>query len=637
MFDSNKPAEVINPPTVEINPAENFEPEIIGGITFPRVASQRIRSMSADERAQWDADRYRAQTDLMYLGVNVLGFDFQENPHRALFDLFPKMRPGTPFLMLDQKIKKRLILWPRGLYKTTATRVFMLAAILNYPQIRIGYLTGSDSLAVQQLQALRLLLSNASTDEGSRLRYLFPEFVLTSKLTKKGWVDISPNWGSQHVFSAPARTETTSAESTFTIFTPESTSSGRHFSLLVIDDLVNNSNADSGSALKKTWETYLLLQPLLDPGGYSIVAGTRYSFDDTYGKILELATTLEGNAWHISVKTCWSAGDCLNCPHPDCHHDRSTNILHPTCSAENCTCIGFVAKPGTAGTLFPQAIKKSTGDPIGHTEKWLREMESADARTFANQMLNSPLADAEVVFTEALIQGNTLFNAKDIPGYSTPGATTYVCGDLAFSDSPDSDESVLITFRTYLGRIYIVDLWHGHWKNDLLLTFIVRALKTKTPKHLYLEKPQNPDPIEALLRMKAMQNNCASVPLIWLPTGNQKDAKLLRINRAQPVFLADRLKIAANIGTIAGAPQFPDSYARLLSQLTKFPRGGSGHDDLADCLGMCIDAVATTNVLAEPVQITQTAPNWLQRLHQSPIMDESYPDNGAGTGLCCGG
>lgn len=185
---------------------DNFEPLVQDGISFPRVASNRIRNMPAAERASWDADRLRCKLDPLELS-NVLNFDMQPNPHRALFAeiALPMQNPAPDFSKLDETIKKRMVLWPRGTHKTSAVMVAIVQTILNYADVRILFLTGSDDLARRQLKRVRLLFEHPT----ERFKYLFPEFIFVSRQKKSGaWVDIQNPMGTAHEFTVPCRPST---------------------------------------------------------------------------------------------------------------------------------------------------------------------------------------------------------------------------------------------------------------------------------------------------------------------------------------------------------------------------------------------------------------------------------------------
>jgi len=126
--------------------SENFEPLIIDDIPFPRVASQRIRAMSVEARAEWDAARFKCKTDQLYLS-DVLGLDLVENPaSRVVQHILEETardsdgRTRSSGQAADDPLASRSRknrLQPRR----DGT------IILNYPNARLCFLTGGDHLA----------------------------------------------------------------------------------------------------------------------------------------------------------------------------------------------------------------------------------------------------------------------------------------------------------------------------------------------------------------------------------------------------------------------------------------------------------------------------------------------------------
>jgi hypothetical protein len=226
---------------------DDDSPLTLDGTVFPRVASQTIRGMSAEERAEWTAQRLRCRTDQLILS-NILGMDLQPNPHRALFAQFLQKRPGLPISDLDPVYKKRMILWSRNTCKTSSIRVEMAQIILNYPNVRLCFLTGNDDLAKRQLGGLKQIFERP-TPEFLRL---FPEYCLTSRQNRrtKEWEDQLDELGNMHEFTVPCRTSTVYAEPTFAISTARSVKAGSHFDFIFIDDLVNDQNYQRLSSSK---------------------------------------------------------------------------------------------------------------------------------------------------------------------------------------------------------------------------------------------------------------------------------------------------------------------------------------------------------------------------------------------------
>jgi hypothetical protein len=598
--------------------ADLFEPLIIDGSIFPRIASQRIRSMSPTERAEWDEARFKCKSDPLYLS-EVLEFDLVENPHRMLFAQFTPMRPGIPLAQLDPLIKRRMVLWSRGHAKTVGLRVAMVQTILNFPNGRICFLTGGDQLAKLQLGALKKVFEQPKP----RFLELFPEFCLTSHQNKKTheWVDTLDELGTQHEFTVPCRTNTVFAEPTFKISTAKKVKAGGHFDFLFCDDLVNETNIGSTKALDKCYSDFLTLVPLLEPTGYLIVTGTRYFFGDAYEQIIEQSKLAgEASLWHFSIRDCWSTC-CKTCGRPDVFHDRSVNILQPPGFAEY-ECPGFVSD-GVRAPLFPQ-VKTRDGRMFGFTLEILDKIKAdVGADLFACQYENNPLAAESQTFTETLIGGQTIHDTKLIPNYFT-ASLTFVVGDFADSTLAERDLSVLYVCRKHQGRLFVFDCRFGRWGSAELVDNIIRVLMDPDcrPGIMYFEKTLGSGHLNDLIVARANQLGLPKVPIEWLKAGNRKGSKSLRIGNIQEALKSKRLIL------FSGMP----GYQQLVDQLVKWPR--VKHDDMADCLGRVVEA-PTGYEYENPPQ-PQSASNWLNRLHGCVPEDPNYPDSGGGSGLCCG-
>src|ERR1700676_1543806 len=267
---------------------------------FPRGFIKWYEHANPEEKTQWFTERFLCLKYPLFLSgfveakksgdpdlpkeyVPILGMDFQHDPHTLLFKQFLQMRPGEDFVLsdLDTVTKKRMILWPRGLFKTSSIIVEIVQTVLNYPNVRICFMTGGDQLAKRQLARVKRVFEKPT----QRFKTLFPEFCLRSIRNKKikdetdprAWSDELCKMGTAHEFTVPARTNETAAEPTFAISTAKSVKAGSHFDLIIIDDLVNDQNYRSVKALEKCFQDYLDICPLLDPSGFIVMTGTRLS------------------------------------------------------------------------------------------------------------------------------------------------------------------------------------------------------------------------------------------------------------------------------------------------------------------------------------------------------------------------
>ena len=156
------------------------------------------------------AERNRARTDYFFLANDVLGMDFQEDVHSDLFDALPDFRPDQPWQEQFGRWQKRLILHPRGHYKTSAVVVAIIRAIICYPDVRILLMQGSLKVTKTLMHAVRSHFDG--TASRSRFQELFPEFCGSK----------SELAASQLEFTTPARTRKQIAQATVTCASPRS-------------------------------------------------------------------------------------------------------------------------------------------------------------------------------------------------------------------------------------------------------------------------------------------------------------------------------------------------------------------------------------------------------------------------------
>jgi hypothetical protein len=612
---------------------------------FPKQFVKLFEGMNPDERTDWFRGRYRCLKYHLYLSgfveatkpgdpdlpkeyVPILGMDFQDNPHSKLFGCFLQKQPGTGLVLsdLDQLTKKRMILWPRGLFKTSAVRVDIVQLILNYPDVRICFLTGSDKLAKAQLRAIKQFFEKPT----NRFKWLFPEFCMKSVRNKKivdetdprAWSDELRKMGNAHEFTVPCRVNTFFAEHTFAISTSRSVKAGSHFDVIYIDDLVNEQNYRKVEALETCYQNYIDICPLLEPTGFIIMTGTRYSYGDTYERIQDDAKKemkeMGQTIWKFFIRDCWSRG-CQNCVHTNIYHDYDVNILQPPCTVPGCTCPGYKDR-GDKGVLFPQT-RTVTGRSIGHTLKFLEgELIRTSPEFFANQYENKPIATGAQTFEDTLIGRQTLHYLTDIPPYAS--SFTFAVGDLAYVGQSGRDYSVLYFCRLFQGQIFIYKCEFGTWDSGQVAENVVNGLFAERPNVIFLEKFNGWEAYNNVISAHAMARGVQKVPIQWEKGSQVANAKLIRIGAVKGPLSDKRLWFFAGM----------KGYDQLVQQLVKWPKLGK-HDDFADCVGMVVSA-PTGYQMETPPQAVAVG-NWLRKLSQTHVEEDSYGDNGCGTGICC--
>ena len=67
----------------------------------------------------------------------------------------------------------------------------------------------------------------------------------------------------------------------------ETSKVGMHYDLIFFDDIVSDVNVTTKAQMDKVHECYKKSLSLLKPGGDIIVTGTRWHFNDAYGRIID--------------------------------------------------------------------------------------------------------------------------------------------------------------------------------------------------------------------------------------------------------------------------------------------------------------------------------------------------------------
>jgi predicted nucleic acid-binding protein len=137
---------------------------------------------TAAEQVEIDALRLRARQDLFWLAKSVLGFkEMTEAVHRPMANLFLVKDPTIPLYDLDE-IKRRMLLAPRGSFKTCMDQADIVQLILCYPDIRILIITGTNDLATKMVAELKQFFQSPV------MQKLFPEYAPDPKTR---WGDCS--------------------------------------------------------------------------------------------------------------------------------------------------------------------------------------------------------------------------------------------------------------------------------------------------------------------------------------------------------------------------------------------------------------------------------------------------------------
>jgi phage terminase large subunit-like protein len=168
-----------------------------------------------------------------------------------------------------------LDLWAREHYKSTIITVGLtIQEILRNPEITVGIFSHSRPVAKSFLRQIKREL-----ESNRALQMLFPHIMPPQKGEKRTWSEDD---------GLIVRRRTNPKEATVEAWgLVDGQPTGRHFSLLIYDDVVTTESVTTPDMIRKTTDAWRHSLNLGARGGRIRMIGTRYHAADTYAEILE--------------------------------------------------------------------------------------------------------------------------------------------------------------------------------------------------------------------------------------------------------------------------------------------------------------------------------------------------------------
>lgn len=207
---------------------------------------------------------YLGAVDRFYLLTHILGR--HDALHPWLFDRCREVEL-EPDYFLD--------LWAREHFKSTIiTYAGVVQEILNDPEITIGIFSHTKSIATKFVAQIK-----REFEANHDLRTLYPTICWLKPHSE------APVWSTE---AFTVRRQGNPKEATVEGHgLVEGQPTSRHFLLRVYDDVVTRESVNTPEQVKKTTDAFELSDNLGAGDGRMWMIGTRYSFGDTYGDILD--------------------------------------------------------------------------------------------------------------------------------------------------------------------------------------------------------------------------------------------------------------------------------------------------------------------------------------------------------------
>lgn len=534
----------------------------------------------------------RSKSDLMWLARYFCWRTSQVNPsgdqpieenlideqyYQPLIDLFVK-KDGTKPISKQSEIKTRLLLWPRSGLKSTLDHIDACQWILNWPDIRILYLTAEASLAKGFVGELKAHFQIREGDP-TWMNLFFPSYCF----------DVDKE--AANVFTCPiwAAKKTKRKEATVTASSVGKHKAGRHYQVIKADDAVSDVNTTSSEQCATISEKLFLAEKLLDLGGYYVdYIGTRYHEVDHYGVLLDKHVGAEiissGQGWTLSED-----------------RDTATRIL-----------IGRACqiKPEVAEQLERdgRAITYHEAGPEGcvlllphiMSFAWCLADFTKNEKTFEGQRNQNPRTQQEIEFTRPLLKRCTV-PYTDFPA---EGPISIVW-DFAFSKQKGRDYSTACVVlwgedaeKNPIG--HICEVMRGRFNQATLAKAVVDMAVKWRPFVIGVENAGGSELLTQGINFEAARTGNDQVIAVcsrieWFKVDSQKGAKEVRMRALYPWMLRGGLKFASHCMAFNQPPH--NNMEVLYSEFEKC-LASHHHEDIPDVIAQQFRLYAPKGYLA---------------------------------------
>jgi predicted phage terminase large subunit-like protein len=494
--------------------------------TIPLVQEVRRRC----EQDLWFLGKYFLwDTDVFGVGKPISENFFCEHVHRRVCDMFVKKDKTKPIGQQDWR-KDRLILYPRGTGKSAWDRYDVVQWILNFPDIRILYLTATLPLGegfVGETKGHFII----NEDEPSLMNIYFPEFCFEAK-------DSGPASRLTCPCALWVRKGLDRKEPTVRADAIDATGTGGHYEVIKADDSVSEQNSNNDVQCKKISTGYSQKHKTLVPTGYADKIGTRYADEDMYGEDIQKnigkITRQVGDNWEIIDNEETGLRILIG----------KSIVIKPEVraklEAENRPITYAEAGKDGCTLLFPEL----------HTYEWCLYEYNKNEKIFEGQQNQNPRSATNIVFDRPLMLRHTIpFNDPIVP---TSGP---ICQfwDFAYSTEKGRDWTTgSCMIWNPKNQAIVIDMIRSKFKPAALAKAVVDFAVKYKPFIIGVEKSAGAEFLGLAIQQEAYKTKIPEIIDIcsridWVKPDQGKDAKQTRIKALHPWLTNDMLYFVAHL------------------------------------------------------------------------------------------
>jgi predicted phage terminase large subunit-like protein len=422
---------------------------------------------------------------------------------------------------------KRFLALPRGTAKTSLVQAYATWRVVKDPDLCVFFTSEEKALSLDSVAQISEYLGSPGI-----------ESYYGKHRGDKNW--------QRGKFTSAQRTKFRK-EPTMMAGGVDVSSQGRHFDLIIADDLQGLTN-NSPEGIAKVKEYLRLLWPILNPGGELIWICTRWDYEDVASDILK-EIKQDRQSWdHMGDRAYFG-----------CEGWLGDNEIFPH------------AKIGEP--LFPSVLPKEELDRLRHTmtayhfsAQYENNPQPAEGAYFKpTDLLHVPPHDNE----NPTFQGLTFYMGVD-PAGGTKGVKR---GD---------DTAIVVvgvkgerSSRSY----YVVEADGGQWKPKEIMEKIAAMNDKWRPRVVALETT-GPGKFFAAMLREWMKQEMIYLPIKEVTHAGTTETKADRIARLEPLYRSHAVFHVEHLKN-----------SKLEMQLMRFRPGGATHDDYPDALSMATEVV----------------------------------------------
>jgi phage terminase large subunit-like protein len=508
-------------------------------------------------------EKYKDVSDQTYTWIDGTTHDtHQEICNEFFVAKNPVVKTFKEFANAYVGQKQRLLLVPRGGFKSSIDMADTVQWILNYPEVTIIILTGVLKLANDFVGEIK---SHFTLEEGTADGLAANLYHTKKPLRPRTMDDDTPlmfqvlfaehctfeDDGKESEFQTPA-TSATGTGCTVWAASIDQNLSGWHAGIMKLDDVVTNENSRTTDRIININKQVSINNAMLHPYGFYDKIGTWYDQEDTYGQDMKHIKFCEKNGDPVPMKVylrpCWW---------PNAAAVKAGKVESEM--TENDWELWF----NVPGQLTYQFLRSKMHDIEG----------------FAIKYLNDPTKAHTVKFPRELLERRTI-HSNQLP----QAGLRVTCVDTAYSTKSWADYTVIITALIYGGRFYIIDMQRGRFNEYELPVKIATVAHQWRPSRICIEDSVGVKWLGKEI-YREMDKLKTRVPLEFISLGKGSKASAKDV-KAKPVlrFLGDERLLFAN--QCVGLEE-------LYTELAAFGTAASTHDDIVSALSILVDQFAS--------------------------------------------